>query len=257
TYGVLVAGSFLVGWWVAQQNVHRLALEERLFEQVAWWAVIGGLLGGRLTYVALNLSDYLNHPVEIFKIWQGGMVFYGGFLVAAVAGAVCVRRYRRTHGLVHDGPVCVWRFADALAPAIALGHAMGRLGCFAAGCCYGRPTAFRWGVIFRHPESLAPLGIRLHPTQLYEAALNLGIFGLLQWRLLTIVKRETFEQKHPGQVFAWYVGLYAVTRFFLEWWRGDDRGPLVGGVSPSQWAAIGCLVALSLWRWTQGRSCTN
>lgn len=242
TYGLLVASAFLVGWWRAQRNVRQLELDERLFEQLAWWAMVAGVLGGRFTYVAMNLPDYVSHPLDVVKIWQGGLVFYGGFFAASAAVAVCVRRYRRLHGLVHEDPVCVWRFGDAIAPAVALGHAIGRLGCFAAGCCYGKPTLWPWGVMFRHPESLAPRGIALHPTQLYEAIVNVAIFGLLQRRLRS--------SQRPGAIFGWYLGLYAVSRFTMEWWRGDDRGPVVSSLSPSQWIAIGCfLAALGLWRW--------
>jgi phosphatidylglycerol:prolipoprotein diacylglycerol transferase len=129
----------------------------------------------------------------------------------------------------------LWRVADLISPFIALGLSFGRIGCFLAGCCYGKETSLPWGVVFKSPDSLAPLNVPLHPTQLYDVANGLAIFFLLSW----MEKRKTFE----GQIFWLFLFLYSVTRFLIEFLRGDPRGSLFGDLfSTSQ--AIGILLAI-------------
>lgn len=148
----------------------------------------------------------------IFKIWEGGLVFYGGLLLAIGVSLW----YMRWHRLP------IWKVADLISPLIALGLFFGRIGCFSAGCCYGKETSLPWGVVFKHPDSLAPLNIPLHPAQLYDAANGLAIFFFLNW----MEKRKTFD----GQIFWLFLFLYAITRFFIETLRGDPRGFLFGNL---------------------------
>jgi phosphatidylglycerol:prolipoprotein diacylglycerol transferase len=187
--------------------------------------VAAGLLGARLFYVLLNLAYFREHPLEIFAFWRGGLVFYGGFLVAAAAGVWFTRRHEYSIATV----------ADCLAPALAVGQAVGRWGCFFAGCCYGKPTSLPWAVKFTDPASLAPLGIELHPVQLYESIGSL-LIGVMLW--LQVTRRN----QEPGQVFWTYVLLYGSLRFALEFVRGDDRGPALGGLFPSQLIALGAVL---------------
>jgi phosphatidylglycerol:prolipoprotein diacylglycerol transferase len=183
--------------------------------------IMSGLLGARVLYVLLNLSYFRVHPWESMKVWEGGLVFYGGFVLAAVVGMVFTR-YR-------GYPIS--DVADCLAPGLALGQGIGRWGCLFAGCCYGKPTALPWGITFRDPASLAPLGIKLHPVQLYEFAGDILVAGLL-WLLLMR------ERDSHGDIFWLYVLLYGVLRFGLETLRGDDRGAMIGGLAPSQMIAL-------------------
>jgi phosphatidylglycerol:prolipoprotein diacylglycerol transferase len=217
TYGALVVLAFLAALRVARSAAPLRGVQEGFLLDLVAILIITGLLGARLFYVFLNASYFLVHPLEIVKIWEGGLVFYGGFFTAAVAGVLFSSRRH----------VRVGKVADCLAPALALGQAIGRLGCFFAGCCYGKPTALPWAVMFKDPASLAPLSIDLHPTQIYESLGDLIIATIL-W--IQLVRRPHSK----GEIFWLYVLLYGILRFAVEFLRGDDRGPTVGGLYPSQ-----------------------
>ncbi len=129
----------------------------------------------------------------------------------------------------------IWKWADLFSPPIALGLFFGRIGCFLAGCCYGKETSLPWGITFTNPNSLAQLNIPLHPTQLYEAAGGLAIFFILIWK----AKQKTFD----GQIFWLFLFVYSVLRFFIEMVRGDPRGFVFQNLlSTSQ--GIGALLAI-------------
>jgi phosphatidylglycerol:prolipoprotein diacylglycerol transferase len=173
----------------------------------------------------INFDVFRRDPLQIFKIWEGGLVFYGGLFPAAAVAFWTMRR----HGLP------LWKLADLISPLIALGLSSGRIGCFLAGCCYGKETTLPWAVVFRNPDALARLNVPLHPTQLYDAANGLALFFFLSW----MEKRKAFD----GQIFWLFLLLYSVTRFFIEIFRGDPRGFLFGDLlSTSQ--AIGILLAI-------------
>jgi phosphatidylglycerol:prolipoprotein diacylglycerol transferase len=153
------------------------------------------------------------------------LVFYGGLIAAAVVAFWYMKGHR----------LPVWKLTDLISPLIALGLSCGRIGCFLAGCCYGKETSLPWAVVFRNPDSLARLNVPLHPTQLYDAANGFVLFFFLTW----MEKRKTFE----GQIFWLFLFLYSITRFFIEIFRGDPRGFLFTDVlSTSQ--AIGILLAI-------------
>jgi phosphatidylglycerol:prolipoprotein diacylglycerol transferase len=228
-YGLLVALGVVAAASYARRRVLRLGVADDDFWGLAYWVLGGAFVGGKLLYVAVSGEWSLRY----------GFVFYGGLIGALGAGAVYLRRRG-------------WRFlefADAVIPALPLGHALGRLGCFAAGCCHGKATEAPWGVAFTHPESLVPtglLGTPLHPVQLYEAAGNLAIFALLHW---AVVPRRLGGRASEGGAFWTYVAAYAALRFALEFARGDDRGPGLGPLSVSQAIALaGLLAALVLRR---------
>jgi phosphatidylglycerol:prolipoprotein diacylglycerol transferase len=173
----------------------------------------------------INFEPYRQNPIQIFKIWEGGLVFYGGLLLAVMVAI----GYMKWHQLP------IWRLADLISPLVALGLSFGRIGCFFAGCCYGKETSLPWAIVFKNPNSLARLNAPLHPTQLYEAASSMAIFFFLSW----IEKRKTYD----GQIFSLFLFLYSVARFFIEILRGDPRGFLFGGLlSTSQ--AISILLAI-------------
>ncbi|HXX33409.1 MAG TPA: prolipoprotein diacylglyceryl transferase [Thermodesulfobacteriota bacterium] len=191
-----------------------------------FYTVLSGFLGSRILFILINFDVYREHPLQMFKIWEGGLVFYGGLIPAAMVAF----GYLRWHRLP------VWKLADLISPLIALGLSFGRIGCFFAGCCYGRETSLPWAVVFKDPDSLARLNVPLHPTQLYDAVNGLAIFFFLSW----MSKRKTFD----GQIFWLFVFLYSITRFFIEIFRGDQRGFLFGDLlSTSQ--GIGILLAIS------------
>jgi phosphatidylglycerol:prolipoprotein diacylglycerol transferase len=192
------------------------------------WILLVALFGAKVLMVVSDWDYYRQYPGEIFSrsTFLAGGVFYGGF-IAAVLFAAC---YIRLHNLPF------WKVVDVYAPAISLGLSVGRIGCFAAGCDYGKPTTCAWSVVFRdpfsHEVSGVPLGIPLHPTQLYESLASLSIFAILMWRYS--------RKSRDGEIFVLYLALYAVARFFMEFLRGDeDRGFVFHHLlSTSQFIAI-------------------
>jgi phosphatidylglycerol---prolipoprotein diacylglyceryl transferase len=225
TYGFFIAVGFLAGIFLAVKEAKRLGEDHEKIMDLCFYVLIAAILGSRLFYVATSPEMFLKNPVEILKIWNGGLVFYGGFIAALITGVVYLK--------VKNIPL--WKTADIMAPSLALAHFFGRIGCFFAGCCYGKYCDLPWAVTFRHPDSLAPTGIPLHPTQLYEALNNLMIFSLL-WLFR---KRK----KHEGQIFWIYVLLYGITRSVIETFRADFRGDSVfGNLSISQ--GIGGIMAV-------------
>jgi phosphatidylglycerol:prolipoprotein diacylglycerol transferase len=225
TYGVLLALAFMAALFVASRLGARDRLpRERVFD-LGLWMLLGGLVGSKLLLMLAEPEYGTNwrNLVSIDFLRSGG-VWYGGFLGGLLTGVILIRRY----GLPF------WKVTDAFAPGVALGQAVGRQGCFAAGCCWGRPTDAPWGVSFgeaAHRVTGVPVGVHLHPTQLYESFAALLIF-LFLYRLH---RRKRFA----GQVIATYAVLYGLTRFTIEFFRDDPRGDIAGlttltGLSTSQ-----------------------
>ena len=209
TYGALLAIGFLAGVALARHEAKREGIDPDRIVDLGFYLLVSSIIGARLFYVITAPEAFRDNPIDILKFWQGGLVFYGGFLGAVLAAVI----YVKWHGL-NAGQV-----ADATAPAIALGQTFGRLGCFFAGCCYGTSCDLPWAVTFRHPETLAPPGVPLHPTQLYSAAANLLIF-LLLWG-------GRKRKRYAGQLFSFYLLLYGLSRFAVEGFRGDFRGTTI------------------------------
>jgi phosphatidylglycerol---prolipoprotein diacylglyceryl transferase len=219
TYGLLVSTGVLIGLWISVRNSEKRGIDPDDAWNFGILVVLWGIIGAKVLYIINDWSTYAAHPSEIFSLstLQAGGVFSGG-LIGALAAAVWYIRKR------HMPPLGT---CDAFAPGLALGHAIGRVGCFTAGCCYGKPTHHFWGVTFTNPvanlNSQTPLNIPLEPTQLFESAVELANFLVLMW----LFKRKKFD----GQVFAAYLILYGVARFFLEFIRDDPgRGSVFGGM---------------------------
>ncbi len=206
TYGFFVAVGVLAAIFFARYEAGRVGVDPDRIVDLCFYLVIAAILGSRLFFVILNLDYFMAAPLDIFKIWSGGLVFYGGFIAAFATALALIRAYGLPLG----------KTADIAALAVPLGHFFGRLGCFSAGCCYGETCELPWAVSFANPESLAPLHTPLHPTQLYSAAANLFIFLVL----FAFRKRKRFA----GQLFLFYLVLYGVLRSIIEIFRGDDRG---------------------------------
>jgi phosphatidylglycerol:prolipoprotein diacylglycerol transferase len=225
TYGVFVAMAFLSAIALALREARRVGEDPDKILDLCFYMLVAAIVGSRILYVLVNWSAFSQDPFDIVRIWQGGLVFYGGFIGALITALWFMKR----KGL------SVLKTADIMAPSIAFGQFVGRIGCFFAGCCYGKTCDLPWAVIFTHPESLAPKGVPLHPVQLYSSLNGLFIFLVL----MGIRRIKGFE----GQIFWTYVLLYAVTRSILEHFRGDERGMFVGGLlSTSQ--LIGVIMAV-------------
>lgn len=232
TYGVLVALGLLLGLYVAGKLAQRSGLDPDRITNLGVYIAFAAIIGAKLFMIFADPAYYLGDPSRIFSVsfLRAGGIFYGG-LLAALGTAVW---YARKFGLP------ALDTADVFAPAVALGHTVGRLGCFAAGCCWGKPSDAPWAVMFTDPEAHefvgVPLNIHLHPTQLYEAAGTL-IIGLFLLR--------TFLKPHrPGTVIGLYLVLYSAFRFGVEFLRdASERSfPFDGPFSVTQWVALGLVV---------------
>ncbi len=202
TYGVMVALGFAAGLWLAARRARIAGFDPEKIQQLGIWLIMAGMAGGKLFYILLFWRDFLTGwRVDGWNSLREGFVFYGGFIGAAVGAVIYARLHRLT----------LWKVADVYAPAVALGHAFGRLGCFFNGCCYGKVCTLPWAVTFPSPHVMA--GIPVHPTELYEVAGNLLICGAL----LAYSRHE----RRTGQVWWLYVLSYGVLRFTVEFFRGD------------------------------------
>ncbi len=224
SYGFFIAAALLIGLAFALRQARIMGLESQLGPELGFYLILASIVGARLLYVVLQPEQFLDQPLSILMFWEGGMEFFGGVAGAIAAGVFYLRRKGQP----------VWRWADSFAPGIALGLGVGRIGCFMAGCCYGKPTQLPWGVTFTHPLSLAPLQVPLHPTQLYHS-----LSGFLILLILLVTGRKL---KEPGQLFGLFFVCYGVLRFVVEFYRDDMRAHL-GALSLAQWAAIAAFLA--------------
>jgi len=240
SYGVLVAFGVLLGLWYARRQAPRAGLDPDRVWNLGIYMVLTALLVAKLWLIAIYLPYYLEHPREVFSIGiiQSGGTFYGGVLGAIVL--VLVYSYR--------AKMSILALLDTYSAALPLGHAIGRVGCFMAGCCYGKPTTLPWGVTFNNPIAAqlvgTPVGVPLHPTQLYEAAAEVCNFLVLVW----LGKRQRFV----GEMLGTYLLLYGFERGSLEFLRGDPDRTLMfhGAVSLMQVVSIAfiCIGSYLWWR---------
>lgn len=246
TYGLAIAAGFLVAIYLGARQARRVGEDAGRVQELCFWLLCSSMVGARLLFVLTNVPSYVQlcsdgirdgHALwscsKALHVWEGGLVFYGGFLAAAGFAVWYTRRHRMPFA----------RIADVLAPSVAIGHFFGRLGCFAAGCCWGTASHLPWAMRFPS-ESLvfqqlvaegklspgAQVTPPLHPVQLYEALGELVLYFALSWFA---------PKRYDGQVLvAWLVG-YGLLRFAVELCRGDDvRRFVVAGLSTSQFIAL-------------------
>jgi phosphatidylglycerol---prolipoprotein diacylglyceryl transferase len=226
SYGVLLAAAYLIGLQLGVVRARKAGVDPARVMDLGIYLIIAALVGAKLMLIAVDWEYFKSQPRELLSLVRAGGVFYGGLIAAVAVGLWLVRRYK----------LPVWTTADLMAPGIALGHVVGRFGCLMAGCCYGRPTDVSWAITFTDPLAAqnvgTPLGIPLHPTQLYDAGAELIILGLL---LFTERKAKPFA----GRTFWLYLLLYAISRFIIEFYRGDpNRGTVFGTLSTSQFVSL-------------------
>ena len=213
SYGLMLALGFLAATTLAGRRASRVGLDPTRIQTLGGVALLAGIAGARAAYVLLNGPMFRSHPVEIFRLYHGGLVFYGGLAAGLLAGAAYLRRAR----------LPLWKSVDLMIPPLVLAHAIGRIGCFLNGCCYGKPSMLPWAVAF--PAE----GIPRHPTQLYES----GALVLLFFFLKGLERRNP----QPGSIALTYGFGYGAWRLLIEFLRGDN--PIVAfGLTPFQWASI-------------------
>lgn len=251
TYGVFLALAFLCAILITVKLAARDGLPREKIYDLCLWMLLSSLIGSKIL-MFFTEPEYRDHPLQLLSLdfLRSGGVFYGGLIGAILMGYFLMRRYKLPW----------WKTADACAPGIAVGNFFGRQGCFAAGCCWGKPTSLPWGVKFTelgHEITGVPTDIYLHPTQLYESFAMLIVFAFLLW----LHKHRRFS----GQVILFYALLYSIIRFGIEFLRDDPRGDVFGlttltGLSTSQIISLivgtGALVLLIV-RWRKAAALTS
>jgi phosphatidylglycerol---prolipoprotein diacylglyceryl transferase len=225
-YGVMVALGFLAGLWTASRRGLREGIPSERIIDLGPWLIIGAIVGARTLYVISYWREqFAGKPFwEVFMVQHGGLVYYGGLVGASLGCILYVRRKK----------LALWKVADTLAPSIALGHALGRIGCLLNGCCYGRACNLPWAIHFPVGHETYPNAV--HPTEIYESVLNFMLYGALAW----LHRRKKFD----GQIFAIYLIAYAVIRSFVEMFRGDYPQYYFGGwVTPAHFVSVFILIA--------------
>ncbi len=227
TYGVFMALGFALAVLWSIRESKKAKLDSTLVPDLSFIILVGSLLGARLLYVLLKLPYFLKYPLHIFMFWEGGMVFSGGLAGGFLLGFWIIRHKQQSF----------LQWLDCAVPGVALGQAIGRIGCFMAGCCYGKPCELPWSVTFTQQKSVAPLGIALHPTQLYHSILSFLLFLIL----------VAIGQKLPrqGQRAGVFLLLFCFNRFLVEFYRADFRGAF-GPLSVTH-ISTACFGIFGLW----------
>ena len=221
SYGLALDIAFLLGAFLALRQMKKRGMDSSKFIDVLLFIIVGALVGSRIVFCALEYGYYLAHPLQILRLDLGGLSFHGGVAGGALAGWFGVRRAR----------LKFWPVADIITPSLALGYSIVRIGCFLNGCCYGVPTSVPWAVNF--------YDVPRHPTQIYDSALSLVVYGAL----VLAGRRPPF----PGFVWWLFVGLYSVQRFVVEFWREGVH--IAGWLTVGQAASIVLAVVASLAAW--------
>jgi phosphatidylglycerol:prolipoprotein diacylglycerol transferase len=236
TYGVLLAAAYLIGLGLAARRAQAAGLDSAKVLDLGIWVIIAALVGAKALLFVVEFNHFTASWQDFTSLLRSGGVFYGGLVAAIVVCIYLLRKHR----------LPLWHSADLFAPGIALGYFVGRLGCLAAGCCFGKPTDVAWAVTFTNPVANlnvgTPLNIPLHPTQIYESLAGLIIF-------LILIATEQRGRRFSGRTFWLFVLLYSISRFVIEFYRGDDRGMVFEALSTSQFISLvlGPVSLIMLW----------
>lgn len=228
TYGLMIAIGFLCGVFTVRKLAMRSGINPDLVSDLAFWLLMIGFVGARLLYIITRLDFFVANPGEILRVWEGGLVFFGGLITSTIYAIYFFRKHK----------LAVWKMTDILSPGLVVAHAFGRVGCLAAGCCYGKPTGVPWGIKLNSElVDVSLRGIPLHPTQIYESS---ALF-ILYAGLLYVFRNKRFD----GQVGLTYFMLYPVIRSVIEIFRGDTvRGFVIEDVlSTSQFISLLVFIA--------------
>ena len=232
TYGLLIATGFLLAMVLAKRQAEREGEDPERIVDLAFYLLLAGLVGARIVFILTKLDEYIHNPLEIVMFWRGGLVWYGGF----IAAALYVWYYAKQNRLPY------FKYVDIMIPYMALAHAFGRLGCLAAGCCFGKPTDLPWGIVFPNGSmahqaqqssglvGIADHALAIHPTQLYEAGAEMSMF----WLLLLVRRNKRFN----GQLFLMWLAAYPILRSTIEMFRGDKERGVYYIMSTSQYISI-------------------
>lgn len=240
SYGTLLAIGFLLAIFLARKRARIYGLSPDRITDLGLYTLIAGIIGARILYVLTQLNSFIHRPLlDIFKIWEGGLVYYGGLLVGIIVGAWYIKKIKYPFLQV----------ADIIAPSISLGQSLGRMGCFLNGCCYGKVSK-TYGIIFPNVDNFPHI-----PTQLIESIFTFAVFLFLikrekhkkQAQQLRVYPQDGYPlgkaahlpNRGQGEIFLLYLLLYSAGRFIIEIIRADDRGPsLFGIISVSQFVSI-------------------
>lgn len=231
SYGLMTALGYGAASWYLARHLKRVKMDADTLWNILFIAFVGALVGAKLLYIIVSWPQLGVTTAEkiryILHNFRYGFVFFGGLIVSVSAVIIYLRRKQ----------LPLAKTADFIITAVPLGHALGRIGCFLAGCCHGKPTTMPWGVVFNDPHTLvAPelVGVPVHPTQLYESLGNFILFFLLH---------KLYQKPHKdGSVVLAYVACYSLMRFIIEFFRGDYRGGFILGLSPSQLISLSAAV---------------
>jgi len=230
SFGLMVVLGFIAGVWLATRLAMRRGLPGAVLMDAAVVILLAGIVGARLLFVLLNWKTFAAQPWDVFSTWQGGMSFHGGAAAGIFAGVLYAR--------AQSAPVL--RLAEAAVPGLALGYAVGRIGCFLNGCCYGEPTTLPWGIPGAYCQGVRDAALHYHPAQLYAMLLNLVLCAALV--------RAYHRPHHVGQVMALYVGGYSVYRFAIEALRKNYTADVAAfGLTASQLFSIAAIVVSAAW----------
>jgi len=218
TYGVMVALGIFFGSLILVKLAEKEGIKKEDITDTAFWSVVAGLIGARLFFFIYN-PEYATPLYRVLFIWEGGLVWYGGVIFGGLTALYFIRKRQ----------IPLWKFADIVSIALSVGLGFGRIGCTMAGCCYGKVCHAPFALVFTNPHSAAPLGVPLYPTQPISSAANFLIAGILY-----LIHRR---KKFPGEVFGFYLILYGVFRFLIEFWRATPK-EIIGTFSNNQIISI-------------------
>lgn len=237
TYGLMLAAAYLAAIALTVWRAGKVGLDKKIMMDLSIILLVSAILGAKLFYVLANLNDMMADPSRLWGVLRAGGSFQGGLIVATIVGVSFLIWKKQP----------IWTVADVIAPAIALGQGIGRIGCFAVGCCYGvADENLPWAVVF--PQgSMGPVGIPVHPVQLYESMLMVFAFLFLTW----FWSRKKFE----GQVFWVYVIIYAIVRGGItEWFRGDLPNVIYNLHAPHLIAIVTFVIGIGAYFFLQAKA---